>query len=258
MPQPVYQPKKKSSTGLIVGVVIAVIAMLAITAAALYFIMGQRTIVEADNAPLTVLPADSPEAESVADGIAQIPTVETAAPAQASSGGGEICELPRDPGVWNPYVDGPKTPCQTGAPTTSGTLEELGELGRVIGNRPMTGDPGLGWDLPGGGAAYSAQLPCDGRGLLILESVLVSPGSDAEGPVTQAIQKWKNQGAEQIGPVEYGGGCPSLRSTLNGQDIYPIFVDYGFNTSELCAASASYADSNPRILSDRAEYLSPC
>ncbi|WP_027020156.1 hypothetical protein [Corynebacterium sputi] len=100
-----------------------------------------------------------------------------------------------------------------------------------------------------------STLPCDGRGILILESVVVPEGREAAPKINAAVAKW----SRSLNPVRYAepGGCPSLRSELNGDAIYPVFVDYGFNTGELCSAMRNHGG-NARTVSERPEFLSPC
>lgn len=98
-------------------------------------------------------------------------------------------------------------------------------------------------------------LPCDGRGILILESVVVPEERDAEPKMNATVSKW----SRSLNPVRYAepGACPSLRAELDGDGVYPIFIDYGFNTGELCNAMRTHGG-NARTVSDRPEYLSPC
>ena len=55
----------------------------------------------------------------------------------------------------------------------------------------------------------------------------------------------------------YPGQCPSLRKQVDGNDIYPIYVDFGQDTEALCRAKAQFGG-NARVLSQREEYLDPC
>ena len=55
----------------------------------------------------------------------------------------------------------------------------------------------------------------------------------------------------------FPGQCPSLRAQVNGNDIYPVYLDFGHDTEALCRARANYGG-DARVLSNRAELTSPC
>ena len=102
-----------------------------------------------------------------------------------------------------------------------------------------------------------AKPACDGRNILIIDSII--DNGDFYGSTMYRIfdvinapdptgkkRQWTNP-----------GHCPSLRAQVDGQDIYPVFLDFGSDVAGVCDAAAKYGG-NPRILSNRAEYLSPC
>lgn len=79
-----------------------------------------------------------------------------------------------------------------------------------------------------------ATIPCDGRGVLIIHSIA-------------------NPGAQLLQP----GACSSLRASLDGNDVYGIVIDYGFDTDRLCRAAASIGG-NPRTMNNSGDFTSPC
>ncbi|WP_052747618.1 hypothetical protein [Corynebacterium otitidis] len=98
----------------------------------------------------------------------------------------------------------------------------------------------------------SASHPaCDGHSVLIVESVVVSNNGNAQGEVEAALQR--HPGAELAPP----GACPSLRAQLDGQDIYPIYYDYGFNESAVCRDRLSRGG-DARILNENPTPSSAC
>ncbi|MGV0345715.1 hypothetical protein [Corynebacterium coyleae] len=95
---------------------------------------------------------------------------------------------------------------------------------------------------------------CDGRGILILDSVI------ADGDIGSTHSKLAFDIAylgDGNAEFTYPGHCPSLRAQVDGNDIYPVYLDFGHDTDALCAAKKDYGG-NARVLSDREEYLDPC
>ena len=92
---------------------------------------------------------------------------------------------------------------------------------------------------------------CDGRNILILESVLVKPGDDANQLVQDALNR--NPDASVLRP----GHCPSLRGHVDGADVYPIYLDFGDDRSALCRTAAQRGG-NPRTLNVEGDFTSPC
>ncbi|MDN5582787.1 MAG: hypothetical protein ACTH2Y_08735 [Corynebacterium sp.] len=94
-------------------------------------------------------------------------------------------------------------------------------------------------------------LACDGRGVLIVSSVMGnSPTfrSEVDGAVAA------NPGAVLLEP----GHCPSLRPGVDGTTVHPVVVDYGDDREALCAAAAATPGSNARLLDGDTSYSSPC
>lgn len=93
-------------------------------------------------------------------------------------------------------------------------------------------------------------LRCDGRGVLVVESVMGnSPTFDNE--VDSALAA--NPGSVVVAP----GTCASLRSSVDGAEVYAVVVDYGSDVSSLCSAEAA-GGGYSRVLDNTASYRSPC
>ena len=95
---------------------------------------------------------------------------------------------------------------------------------------------------------------CDGRGILILDSVI------DEGDVGHTHSQiafdvaYLGDGKAEF---TYPGQCASLRKQVDGKNIYPIYMDFGHDTDALCAAKANYGG-NARLLNNSGEYVDPC
>lgn len=93
-------------------------------------------------------------------------------------------------------------------------------------------------------------LRCDGRGVLVVESVMGdSPTFDSEVDTALAA----NPGSVVVAP----GTCASLRSSVDGAEVYAVVVDYGSDVSSLCSAEAA-GGGYSRVLDNTASYRSPC
>lgn len=110
---------------------------------------------------------------------------------------------------------------------------------------PTKSNPGL----PAG--FNPATVACDGHGVLIVDSVVAGSPEEALPQLERSVAAYP--GAEYYNP----GICPSVRGEVAEGKVYPVVIDYGFDTDRLCFA-ASRLGGNPRILSNRAEFLSPC
>jgi hypothetical protein len=95
-----------------------------------------------------------------------------------------------------------------------------------------------------------ATIPCDGRGVLIIHSI-VDTGQDIGVEARSVLTA--NPGAQLLQP----GACSSLRASLDGNDVYGIVIDYGFDTDRLCRAAASIGG-NPRTMNNSGDFTSPC
>ena len=104
--------------------------------------------------------------------------------------------------------------------------------------------------LTASGALVTASVsPCDGRGILILDSYVESSGPQ-EG-IAALLDR--HPGAEFAMP----GRCPSLRGSLDGARVYPIFTDHGHDTVAVCSDKAARVG-NARLLTTTAEHIDPC
>lgn len=97
---------------------------------------------------------------------------------------------------------------------------------------------------------------CDGRNILILDSIIdYGDRGDTIGRIADVVMV-----ADPTGKTRHfmaPGHCPSLRAQLDGNDIYPVYLDFGSDVDGMCAAKASQGG-NGRVLSNRNEYVDPC
>lgn len=91
---------------------------------------------------------------------------------------------------------------------------------------------------------------CDGRYILIAESVLISSGEPYSE--TSRVQD-KYPGSK----ILYGGACSSLRSQVEGKDVYAIYFDAGHSVEKVCELKAQYGG-NARSLNNDADFSDPC
>lgn len=91
--------------------------------------------------------------------------------------------------------------------------------------------------------------PCDGRGILILDSYVET--SQPQQGIAALLDR--HPSAEFATP----GHCPSLRAALDGARVYPIYTDHGHDTAALCRDKAARGG-NARLLTDSAAYSDPC
>ena len=109
-----------------------------------------------------------------------------------------------------------------------------------------TRDPARGefaWMGPG--------VTCDGRWILIVESVLVGPGEAAPLVIGDAIDRW---------PGAYstpGSACSSMRPTYEGKEVWAIYYDAGHSVDEVCALKAKYGG-NARAINNVGDCSDPC
>lgn len=104
---------------------------------------------------------------------------------------------------------------------------------------------------PGGNTgAGSGPLACDGRGVLVVNSIYGnSPGFRQEVDTSLA----ENPGSVLMNP----GDCPSLRPRHNGAAVYAVVVDYGDDLASLCTDELN-GGGNARLLNSDTSYSSPC
>ena len=109
-----------------------------------------------------------------------------------------------------------------------------------------------GHSVPSARGPIQASSPaCDGRGILIVNSVVEQPGVSTEQQLTDALNAVP--GTEYTLP----GQCSSLRASLEGAAVYPVYIDYGSDRQALCAGKARYGG-NARTLNTVGDFHDPC
>lgn len=147
---------------------------------------------------------------------------------------------------------GSSTRAESGNTTVTETVE------RTASSGPMNGE---GADRAGSpfvsGVPASAQVvpECDGRGVLIVQSVMGNSG-DVAGEINAAL-------ANNPGAVVYPPGvCPSIRGEVGGAAIYAVVQDFGTDYDALCSAEATAGGDenalNARRLDRSTNWHSPC
>lgn len=100
----------------------------------------------------------------------------------------------------------------------------------------------------------SASRPaCDGRNILIINSVHI-PGNSK-----QTLESEIGKAMAHDADLEFTlpGQCSSLRASVDGQDVYPIYYDFGFDEQAMCDAKAVHGG-NARTLNNSADFSDPC
>lgn len=150
-------------------------------------------------------------------------------------------------GVYGPGEEPPHKQSTQAAPSTT-----------------KTKDPNWGVKRDSDGVIVEANLEgftrqisapsCDGRGILILDSVIDEGDvGHTHSQIAFGVAYLGDGNAE----FTYPGQCASLRKQVDGQNIYPIYMDFGHDTTALCAAKANYGG-NARLLNNSGEYVDPC
>lgn len=111
---------------------------------------------------------------------------------------------------------------------------------------------GLGESTP----EYAAEPACDGRGILIVDSV-IDYGDRADTFHRLAVEVLTADPTGKSRQYTFPGQCASLRKQVDGNDIYPVYLDFGSDTQALCRAKSDFGG-NARVLSNSEEYLDPC
>jgi hypothetical protein len=103
-------------------------------------------------------------------------------------------------------------------------------------------------DAPSG----SGPLACDGRGVLIVNSVM-DDAQNFDQQMTDSRTQWPD--AILMEP----GDCPSLRPAepKSGASVYAFVIDYGDDLAALCTAERN-GGGNARLLNNDTSYSSPC
>lgn len=150
-------------------------------------------------------------------------------------------------------ADGSTTMTESGNTTVTETVEPT-----TAPSGPMDGE-GAGrsnYPLISGVPASAQVVPeCDGRGVLIVQSVMGNSG-DVAGEINAAL-------ANNPGAVVYPPGvCPSIRGESGGAQIYAVVQDFGDNFDALCSAEATAGGDtnalNARRLDRSTNWESPC
>lgn len=98
----------------------------------------------------------------------------------------------------------------------------------------------------------SENVACDGRYILIVQSVIDSGNREAtKSEIGSALNE--HSGSVFTAP----GNCSSLRKSVNGSDIYPIYIDFGSDVESACRAK-SVRGGNVRTLNTTGDFSDPC
>lgn len=107
------------------------------------------------------------------------------------------------------------------------------------------------------GEVYPASNPaCDGRNILILESVIDNTG-DVQNALSKLGAAMAYAGGEKQAEFTVPGHCSSLRAYAEGGNVYPVYLDFGSNQAAMCAAKAKYGG-NGRTLNNSGDFSDPC
>ncbi|MEJ4099259.1 hypothetical protein V5S96_02635 [Corynebacterium mastitidis] len=102
------------------------------------------------------------------------------------------------------------------------------------------------------GGQSSQTIACDDRYILIVQSVIDSGNEEAtRAEIASALNA--HSGSVFTAP----GNCPSLRASVNGNDIYPIYLDFGDDMQAACRAKA-VRGGNVRTLNTEGDFSDPC
>lgn len=106
-----------------------------------------------------------------------------------------------------------------------------------------------------GEAGKEASFPaCDGRYILIVDSIIDEAGdSDTFHRLAVAALTASTPAREYTVP----GRCASLRKKVDGNVIYPVYLDFGADRSAMCAAKSRYSG-NGRTLNNSGDFRDPC
>lgn len=97
---------------------------------------------------------------------------------------------------------------------------------------------------------YLGEL-CDGSYILIVDSVLVPHDELITPYVDQALAQ--HPGAKSMP----GLACNSLRSEVDGKEVFAIYYDAGHSVDKVCELKAKYGG-NARSLNNDADFSDPC
>lgn len=128
------------------------------------------------------------------------------------------------------------------------TVAEETFTGTTSGTEPQSTASGSG----PAESAGSGPLACDGRGVLIVNSIM-DDAADFDAQLANSRARWPD--AVVMSP----GDCPSLRPAHpdSGAAVYAVVIDYGDDLAGLCAAEIP-GERNARLLNGDTSYRSPC
>lgn len=92
---------------------------------------------------------------------------------------------------------------------------------------------------------------CDGRYILIVESVLIPPNTEPYSAPYRVQHRYP--GSE----ILQGGACTSLRAWSGDNMIVAVYYDAGHSVDKVCELKAQYGG-NARSLNNNADFTDPC
>ncbi|GAB3086255.1 hypothetical protein [Corynebacterium aquatimens] len=126
----------------------------------------------------------------------------------------------------------------TDSGSSSGKKEKVFDFGNGTTWTAPTDEDGY-YNVAGLGEAMveASYPPCDGRYILIVNSIQDDGSPNVQEKLGQALLVGEPSGKEFTVP----GRCASLRKQINGRDIYPVYVDFGHDVDAACRAKAQYS-----------------
>lgn len=108
------------------------------------------------------------------------------------------------------------------------------------------------WERYGPDGDWLPWAKCGGDSYaLIVDSVVVGPDEEPYDPVQESLD------AHPGSVSTYPGICDAFRAKVEGNWVYPIYIDYGDDLAGACAAEAR-GEGQVRKLQQVADYNSPC
>jgi len=141
----------------------------------------------------------------------------------------------------------------------------IGAAGFIIYQRvthTMTALGGMATTTPVTATSAGNNVPYAARSgnptVTVTETAVPEPQTSPQDSVQYIASEARNvltanPGAQLLQP----GACSSLRASVDGNDVYGIVIDYGFDTDRLCRAAASIGG-NPRTMNNNGDFTSPC
>lgn len=123
-----------------------------------------------------------------------------------------------------------------------GTLDKDGVPSEILSDIPLCAT-----DKPAGDSPV-----CDGRWVLIVDSLLIPPGQSPQ-PEIDRVQAYYS-GAK----VMPGSTCSSLRDVVDGKQVYAVYYEAGHSVDEVCTLKARHGGGNARSLNNDADFTDPC